>query len=177
MSLKNLCEEIMKGVSLLYDETFVQDIEDFYADLVFKNKNEIYNTSFQFHEPSGVYLTPRKKLLNGTENIEGRYFLFEYTEHIPQMVLYSFETEEEIIENMLSESGILNDYTTIQVPIIGTKARLFSIDSENILTGQFERLDLKEYYTSKFGVNNEKKESFLDKSNMTKRKLIWLDSN
>jgi hypothetical protein len=27
MSLKNLCEEIMIGVSLLYDETLVQDIE------------------------------------------------------------------------------------------------------------------------------------------------------
>jgi hypothetical protein len=143
MSLKNLCEEIMIGVSPLYDETLVQDIEDLYADLVFKNKNEIYNTSFQFHESSGVYLTPRKILLNGTEEIEGQYLLFEYIAHIPQMILYDFETEEEIIENILSDRGILNDYTTIQVPIIRTKARLFSVDYENILTGQFEELDLK----------------------------------
>jgi hypothetical protein len=145
--------------------------------LVFKNKNEIYNTSFQFHESSGVYLTPRKILLNGTEVIEGQYLLFEYIAHIPQMILYAFETEEEIIENILSDRGILNDYTTIQVPIIRTKARLFSIDYENVLTGQFEKLDLKEYYMSKFGGNIQKKELFLDKSNMIKRKLIWPDSN
>lgn len=177
MSLKNLCEEIMIGVSQLYDEALFQDIEELYSELVFKNKNEIYNLSLQFHESSGIYLTPRKENLNGTEVIEGTHFLLKYIAHIPQMILYSFETVEEITEKILSDSGFFNIYTTLQVPIIGTKARQFSIDYENVLTGQSERLDLKKHYASKFEDSIEIEEPFLAQSNMINRKLIWLDSN
>jgi hypothetical protein len=69
-----------------------------------------------------VIIDGRKKPLNN-EIIKGNFLLFDFIGHIPEYSIKQYNNFEELIEIIISKSGILNQFTTLQIPIINGKAR------------------------------------------------------
>jgi hypothetical protein len=127
-NLKHLFEQVV-NVS--------QNIEVFTVNELWKwtkfcGSNEYLNKTLNIHEESGVPIAGRKEILS-EQIIVGDYLLFDYIEHLPQFSLKQCDNFDELIETIISESGILNTFTTLQMPIINGKAKniLFTLEYKN----------------------------------------------
>ncbi|MCL1994163.1 MAG: hypothetical protein FWG66_14560 [Spirochaetes bacterium] len=88
----------------------------------FDGTNEHHNTSLVIHEPSGVPVEGRPGLL-GEQTVKGNYLLFDYIGHLPECRVAQCGDLGELIEQIMSEGGILNPFTTTQVPVINGIAK------------------------------------------------------
>jgi hypothetical protein len=90
------------------------------------------NNSLGIHEYSGVPTTGRKELLND-EKIKGRFLSFDCIGHLPEYDIKHYNGFEELIETIISGSGILNPFVTLQIPIINgiAKDMLFVLKYKN----------------------------------------------
>ncbi|MDR1147958.1 MAG: hypothetical protein LBK66_04940, partial [Spirochaetaceae bacterium] len=104
-----------------------QNIEPFTVEELWKwtkfiNTNEYLNNSLVIHKHSGVPIEGRKEKLN-LQNIKGKYLLFDFIGHLPEMEIKQYNNFEELIESIISVNGILNPFTTLQIPIINGEAK------------------------------------------------------
>jgi hypothetical protein len=104
-------------------------IEELWKWTKFDNANEYLNNSLVIHEYSGVPIEGRKEKLS-SQNIKGEYLLFDFIGHLPEMAIRQYNNFEEMIDSIISDSGILNPFTTLQIPIINGEAKniLFALN-------------------------------------------------
>ena len=90
------------------------------------------NNSLVIHEYSGVPIKGRMELLDN-QNIKGNYLLFDFAAHLPEYNIKLYNNFDELIETIISDDGILNQFTTIQIPIINGIAKniLFVLKHKN----------------------------------------------
>ena len=116
--LRELFEEI---VNISRDiETFT--VEELWKWTKFDSINKCLNNSLGIHKYSGVPVEGRKELLKD-QRIKGDYLLFDFIGHLPEFDLKQYNNFECLIENIIGENGILNSFTTIQIPIINGKCK------------------------------------------------------
>jgi hypothetical protein len=97
-------------------------VEELWEWVKFDDTNKYLNDSLSIHKYSGVPIEGRKELLNN-QNVEGNYLLFELIEHLPEFDIKKYNNLEEIIETIISPKGILNPFTTLEIPIINGEAK------------------------------------------------------
>ena len=107
----NICEKI---------ETF--SVEELWKWTKFDGINEYLNNSLVIHEYSGVPIKGRIELLDN-QSIKGNYLLFDFVGHLPEYDIRLYSNFDELIETIISDGGILNQFTTIQIPIINGIAK------------------------------------------------------
>jgi hypothetical protein len=113
-NLKSIFQQIVEVTNNI--EKFT--IEELWKWTVFDNENEDLNNLLQIHIPSGVATCERKNLLPESKTIMGDYLLFEYIAHQPSFSIRQFNDVGKLAQTILSDSGILNPFTTIQLPIV-----------------------------------------------------------
>ena len=101
-------------------ETFT--VEELWKWTKFDRRNECLNNSLGIHKYSGVPVEGRKELLKD-QRINGNYLLFDFIGHLPEFDIKQYNNFEELIENIIGENGILNPFTTIQIPIINGRCK------------------------------------------------------
>jgi hypothetical protein len=97
-------------------------IEELWKWTKFDNVNEHLNNSLVIHESSGVPIEGRKEKLN-IQTIKGKYLLFDFVGHLPETDIKQYNDFEGLIEKIISASGILNSFTTLQIPIVNGEAK------------------------------------------------------
>jgi hypothetical protein len=97
-------------------------VEELWEWTKFDNINEYLNNSLVVHEYSGVPIEGRKEKIN-FQKIKGKYLVFDYIGHLPEMDIKLYDDFGELIKSIISVSGILNPFTTLQVPIINGEAK------------------------------------------------------
>jgi hypothetical protein len=117
-NLKKIFEQIINISQNI--ETFT--IEELWKWTKFDNINEHLNDSLVIHEHSGVPIEYRKEKLN-SQNIKGKYLLFDFIGHLPEIDIRQYNDFEELIDAIISPKGILNLFTTLQIPIIDGEAK------------------------------------------------------
>jgi hypothetical protein len=101
-------------------ETFA--VEELWEWTKFDGTNEYLNETLNIHEYSGVPIGCRDSLLNN-QLIEGDYLLFDYIGHLPEFAIRQFKDFEIMIKKIIGGGGILNSFTTLQIPIINGQCR------------------------------------------------------
>jgi hypothetical protein len=126
-----ILEEVMKEYNLrkIFEQivNISKDIAPFTVERLwewtkFDGINKHLNNSLIIHKYSGVPIGGRKELLNN-QNIKGKYLLFEFIGHLPEFDIKQYNKFEEIIETIISSQGILNPFTTLEIPIINGEAK------------------------------------------------------
>jgi hypothetical protein len=114
-----------------------KDIEEFTMEELWKwakfyGTNKHLNNLFVMHEQSGVPIEGRKEIFN-EQSIKGQYLLFDFIGHLPEFDIKQYNSFEELIETIVSINGILNRFTTLQIPIINGEAKdiLFVLKYKN----------------------------------------------
>jgi hypothetical protein len=127
-NLKQLFEQI---IIISRDiETFT--VEESWKWTKFDGTNEYLNKTLNIHKASGVAIGDRVEPLNN-QFVTGDYLLFDYIGHLPEFAIRQYNNFEELIENIIGENGILNTFTTLQIPIINGKCKdiLFTLKYKN----------------------------------------------
>jgi hypothetical protein len=127
-NLRKLFEQI-KSISKNREEFTVEEL---WKWTKFDGSNEYLNEKLKIHEYSGVPIIGRNEILND-QIILGDYLLFDYIGHLPQFSIKQYRDFENLLEAIISQDGILNNFTTLQMPIIKGKAKniLFSLEYKN----------------------------------------------
>ena len=73
------------------------------------------------------YFRPRPEPLAGDEKIRGDYLLFDYSSHYQSMKLREFSSRFDIEKFILAGNGIMNNYTSDIVVIIGGEIRHYLV--------------------------------------------------
>ena len=114
-----------------------KDIEEFtIAELwkwtKFDGINKHLNISLVIHEHSGVPIEGRREIFDD-QNIKGQYLLFDFIGHLPEFDIKQYNNFEELIKTIVSDNGILNQFTSLQIPIINGRAKnmLFVLKYKN----------------------------------------------
>jgi hypothetical protein len=113
-NLKLLLRKIIETASPV--EKFTE--EELWRNIIFDGANEYLNDSLTFHEPSRFVENGRVQLLRDSQTIEGDYLLFDFIGHVPAWYIKRMNTIESLIAAIISRSGILNGFTTLQVPVV-----------------------------------------------------------
>jgi hypothetical protein len=111
--LRQLFEQIINVSQNI--ETFT--VEELWKWIKFDGINEYLNKTLNIHKNSGVAIEGREEPLNN-QFIVGNYLLFDYIGHLPEFAIKQYNNFEDLIENIIGENGILNSFTTLQIPII-----------------------------------------------------------
>ena len=117
-NLRQIFEQIINVSESI--ETF--SVEELWQWTKFGGVNEHLNSSLIIHKPSGVPIEGRMELFDN-QNIEGNYLLFDFIEHLPEFDIEQYESFEKLMKAIISPSGILNPFTTLQIPIINGVAK------------------------------------------------------
>lgn len=148
MRLQIICEAIYSelNTSGLADYS----LNDLYQELIFKGGNEQLNESFPMcHYPSKSHIVPRTIPLTGDEDIEGKYSLFSYIGHLPEIVLITFNSLTDLEQAIIGNGGILNGFTTIQIAFVNGSVKPYRIECVNTKTSKTEILNVDEIITLK----------------------------
>ena len=86
--------------------------------LLFDKENSYLNNTLKIHQPSGIPIEGRNTLISDKLTIQGQFLLLTFIGHSPSYSLHKLNTQQELAIKMLSRNGILNMFTTIQIPII-----------------------------------------------------------
>jgi hypothetical protein len=97
-------------------------VEELWEWTKFDGINKHLNNSLSIHKYSGVPIEGRKEPLNN-QNIKGDYLIFDLIGHLPEFDIKQYNNFEDIIETIVSHNGILNSFTTLEIPIINGKAK------------------------------------------------------
>ena len=121
-------EQIFREIIKISEKIEPFTIEKLWEWTKFGGINEHLNHSLTIHEYSGVPTEGRKTPLHG-QRIAGEFLLFDYIAHSPQFSILHYNDFDELVNVIISDGGILNPFTTLQVPIIGGVAAdiLFSL--------------------------------------------------
>jgi hypothetical protein len=111
--LRQLFEQVIKVSKEI--ETFT--VKELWEWTKFDNINSHLNNSLVLHEFSGAPVKNRKEAL-ADQSIKGDFLLFEFVEHLPEYSIRQCADFEELIDTVFSHGGILNPFTTLQIPII-----------------------------------------------------------
>jgi len=128
-NLRELFEEI---INISQDvETFT--VEELWEWTKFDGINEHLNKTLNIHEYSGVPINGREELLNNTQTIVGNYLLFDDIGHLPELAIREYNSFEDLLGKIIGKSGIMNSFTTLQVPILKGKCKdiLFALKYKN----------------------------------------------
>jgi hypothetical protein len=127
-NLRQLFEQIIDISQKI--ETFT--VEELWKWTKFDGINIYLNKTLKLHKYSGTAIDGRKESLNN-QIITGDYLLFDYIEHLPEFTIRQYNNFEDLIENIIGERGILNQFTTLQIPIIKGKCKdiLFTLKYKN----------------------------------------------
>ncbi|WP_378174013.1 hypothetical protein [Aquimarina sp. SS2-1] len=93
-------------------------VNELWKWVVFDSENLYLNNSLTIHNPSGIAVKGRETKIDTTICIYGKYFLFDFIDHAPSYRIISLKTLQELVSLVLSNSGIFNGFTSIQIPII-----------------------------------------------------------
>ncbi|WP_299247425.1 hypothetical protein [uncultured Aquimarina sp.] len=115
-NLATIFEKIAKAS--MHDEDCSFTMNELWKWVVFDSENRELNDSLTIHEPSGIAIKGRETALDKTSSIEGEYFLFDFIGHAPSYRLITAENPQDIVNVVLSKSGIFNSFTTMQIPIV-----------------------------------------------------------
>jgi hypothetical protein len=127
-NLKTLFEQIIS----ISKNTEEFTVEELWKWTKFDGSNEFLNKTLKIHEYSCVPIVGRNEILND-QIILGDYLLFNYIGHLPQFSIKQYRDFENLLEAIISQGGILNNFTTLQIPIIKGKAKniLFALEYKN----------------------------------------------
>ncbi|WP_299435650.1 hypothetical protein [uncultured Aquimarina sp.] len=115
-NLISIFERIAEATADEEDCSF--SVKELWKWVVFDSENIELNDSLTIHEPSGIAIKGRESALDKTICIQGEYFLFDFIGHAPSYRLITAESPQDIVNLVLSDSGIFNSFTTLQMPII-----------------------------------------------------------
>jgi hypothetical protein len=113
-NLKQLLEQIVNLSENV--ETFT--VKELWEWTLFDGENIYLNDSLKIHKYSGAVIEGRKSELSNNQIIKGNYLLFDYVGHIPGFSIKQYESLDNMIDAIISPAGILNSFTTLQIPII-----------------------------------------------------------
>ncbi len=119
-NLISIFERISEATADEEDCSF--SVKELWKWVVFDSENIELNDSLTIHEPSGIAIKGRETALDKTICIQGEYFLFDFIGHAPSYRLITAESPQDIVNLVLSDSGIFNVFTTLQIPIIKGEA-------------------------------------------------------
>jgi hypothetical protein len=111
-------------------ETFT--VKELWKWTKFDGINEYLNKTLNIHKYSDVAIGGREELLDN-HAIAGNYLLFDYIGHVPEFAIRQYNNFEDLIENIIGKNGILNPFTSLQVPIINGECKniLFTLKYKN----------------------------------------------
>jgi hypothetical protein len=127
-SLREIFEQIINISQNI--ETFT--VQELWKWTKFDGVNEYLNKTLNIHEYSDVAIDGRKELLEN-HTIAGNYLLFDYIGHLPEFAIRQYNNFEDLIENIIGGNGILNPFTSLQIPIVNGKCKniLFTLKYKN----------------------------------------------
>jgi hypothetical protein len=107
-------------------------VEDLWKWTKFDGTNEYLNKTLNMHKNSGVVIGGREERLNN-QIIAGNYLLFDYIEHLPEFTIRQYNNFEDLVEEIIGKGGILNPFTSLQIPIINGQCKdvLFALKYKN----------------------------------------------
>ena len=124
-NLKHVFEQIVK----ISRRTESFSIEHLWKWTKFNGINEHLNKLLVLHEYSGVPIKGRNEFLDN-QNVKGNFLLFDFIGHLPEYNIKQYDNFKELVEVIISNSGILNGFTNLQIPIINGIAKdiLFALE-------------------------------------------------
>ena len=106
-----------------------EDIKEIYKNKLFSMKED--NLNDLYINTKDCYRYEDNILLSGNEEINAKYLLYSYTGHNGTSILYECDSLEEIENDILSGAGILNYFSTYEIPIIEGKYKNYKVFTLN----------------------------------------------
>ena len=124
-NLQAIFNEII-NTATQYEEFTIKELWEW---TIFDDKNINLNDSLEFHKYSRDPIKERRQELSSTQEIYGDFLLFDYIPHVPLLKIINLDSLQSMKNEILSERGILNGFSGMQIPIVKGKA----IDINSIL--------------------------------------------
>ena len=120
--MPSICEEAKKqDKSLLLSLDYVYRL----IDIDIKSNPSLANPLNK--DPNVYYFRPREAPFSGEEEVEGRYFVFDYLWHFEEMHLKEKHSLREVEDYIVAPGGITNGYTACIVAVVDGMVKPYEI--------------------------------------------------